>query len=265
MAPVSRLAEMAHDGVGIVYVGRRDGEIKDMIAYCRRVYWVGVHRGIFSRDDIRFHVQAMQRKMYGCMNFSCRLGFGGRESLEMYNEELRRACDNDLFRGFPLTFAVRALPYFVAAQHFLLAVTTKAFMDVATAGARNFDANAIESFVGGGCVLASCAAQTTCMLAGEEARDEGGLTMRVPVPLEFRDFTDWHSFPIHFIPCAERSQRIILPVEIEVFMKAIQQKIQVFLGILLSVHAPFAVQSRTEVAKGCGTNSLYVVAPKAAY
>ena len=90
----------------------------------------------------------MKGKIYRRMDFSGCLGLGSREALEVYNQYLWSSGDGDFLRSFALTFALRALPNFVAAQFLFLAIAAETVIDIAFALSRNFNADGVESFVG---------------------------------------------------------------------------------------------------------------------
>ena len=88
------------------------------------------------------------------MDLLRRLILARREAFEMHDQELGRTGDDDLLRGFTLTFAVRAFPHFLFAEPFLLAIAPQAVVDIcACAPLRDFDADTVEGFIGCGGVL----------------------------------------------------------------------------------------------------------------
>lgn len=148
MAAAAGLAEMAHDAVSVVLVRRRDGRVDYAIA-AGELGDLPRYFGGGRRDHVGPHVEAVQREVDWGVNFARRFGLGGRKPLEVNDEELRGAGDGDLLGSFALALALRTLPDFVAAEHLFLAVASQAVMDVAFAGARDFDADGVEGFVRG--------------------------------------------------------------------------------------------------------------------
>ncbi len=159
----------------------------------------------------------------------------------MHDEDLRGTSDGDLFRSFALAFAVRAFPHLVFAEHFLLAVASETLVDVAAAGPGYLNADAVEGFVGGGGVLARGAAETRRVLASKEARNERGFAVAVPVPFFPGDNLHVRAFTDLFLFGAKRAEGIPFPVDVEVFVQAIEEEVEELFGILLSVDTPFTI------------------------
>ena len=113
------------------------------------------------------HAQTVKRKFDRCVDLPCTLGLGCRKSLEVDNENLGRARDDDLLGCHSLAFAVWALPDLVAAQHLLLAVATETLVDITGTGWWDLNADTVEGLVGSGCLSAGRAAQSTGMLSCE--------------------------------------------------------------------------------------------------
>ncbi|KAL8961106.1 MAG: hypothetical protein Q9193_002294, partial [Seirophora villosa] len=199
------------------------------------------------------------------------------EALEVDDEELGRARDDDLLGGGALALAVRALPHLVVAQPFLLAVAAQAVVDVRRRRGvvlaprrrrllllRDLDADAVEGFVGRGRVPARGAAQAARVLAREQVGDERRLAVRVAVPLDLGDFLDRHAFAHDFLLEVQRGERRLLPALVQVFVEAVQEEVEIFLGVLLAVDAPLRVQTRAELAESDGSDRLDVAFPQAA-
>ena len=207
----------------------------------------------------------MKREMDRRVHLLRRLILARGEALEVHDQELRRPRDDDLLRGFPLALAVRAFPHLVLAQSFLLAVTAQAIVDVGSfALLRDFDTDAVEGFVGRGGVLACGAAEAAGVLAGEEVRDEGCFAVGVALPFDPGDFLYGHAFACEFLFDAQGNEGLFLPTLVEVFVQAVEEEVEVFLGVLLSVEAPFWVQAGAETAQGYWADGMDVAFPEAA-
>lgn len=158
----------------------------------------------------------------------------------MHDQELRCAGDGDLLGGFALALAMRAFPHLVLAEAFLLAVAAQAVVDIgAFALLRNLDADAVEGFVGRGRVLAGGAAEAAGVLSGEEVRDEGRFAMGVALPFDFRDVLYGHAFAGELLFDGQGDEGLFVPALVEIFVEAVEEEVEVFLGILLSVETPF--------------------------
>ena len=88
--------------------------------------------------------------------------------------------------------------------------------------------------------------------------------MRVALPFDFRHDLHGRAFAVLFLFSAEGTEGTSFPVEVEVFVEAIEEEVEKFFGVLLSVDAPFAIQARAEFAEGGGPDGLDFAAPKAA-
>ena len=116
MPAIARLPQMAHDSIGIVLKRGCDSRISVSAI-------LGNSGGTLLRvGHIRFHLQPIQGKVDGRVEFLRGLGLRRGKALEMDDEDFRKPSQCDTFSGFALTLAVRALPDFIPGEHFLLAI-----------------------------------------------------------------------------------------------------------------------------------------------
>lgn len=149
VATSQRGANMAHDSIRVVGIRRRHGDIA--LELLRAVIARNALR-LSSRgrgQHVRLEIEIVQREVDWCAHFARRLAAPGAEALKVHDEKLGRARDRDLFRCFALLVALRALPHFVAREHFLGTVRLEAILDCAFAGAWNLDRDAVKGFVRG--------------------------------------------------------------------------------------------------------------------
>lgn len=247
---------MPHHSIRIIHKRRRDSHVRMLLK---------LHLVFRRRNHVRFDIEAVEREVDGRVHLLHTLVPAGREAFEMHDQELGRAGDDDLLRGFALAFAVRAFPHLVFAQSLFLAVGAQAVVDIcALALLRDLDADAVEGFVGGGGVLAGGAAEAAGVLAGEEVGDEGGFAVRVALPFDLGDFLDGHAFAGEFLLDAQRGEGRFLPPLVEVFVQAVEEEVEVLFGVLLPIGAPFGVQTGAEVADGDRADGLHVASPEGA-
>lgn len=271
MAPRARRAEVSHHGVHVVQERRGDGRVWKLVELLLLLSLLLLFRQQ-RRHHVRLEVQAVQGEMDGRVHLLGALVLPRGEALEVDDEELGRARDDDLLGGGALALAVRALPHLVVAQPLLLAVAAQAVVDVRRRGVvlaprrllRDLDADAVEGFVGRGRVPARGAAQAARVLAREQVGDERRLAVRVAVPLDLGDFLDRHAFAHDFLLEVQRGERRLLPALVQVFVEAVEEEVEIFLGVLLAVEAPLRVQTRAELAESDGADRLDVAFPQAA-
>ena len=88
--------------------------------------------------------------------------------------------------------------------------------------------------------------------------------MGVALPFDLADLGDGHALTHEFFLCGEGPEGSPVPVRIEVFVEAVDYEFEEFLGVLLAIDAPFAVETRAEIAEGGRADGLDVVFPEGA-
>jgi hypothetical protein len=71
----------------------------------------------------------------------------------------------------------------------------------------------------------------------------------VPIPFYLGDLGHWHPFPLHLLLESQRPKLCPLPIYVEIFMQAIDNKIKELLCILLPVYGPFLIQPSAEISE----------------
>lgn len=265
MPAVAAGSQMSHHGVGVVEVWACGGQLGDvLVSGICLVLQLQVPRGGCG-EGVGTHVEADEGEVDRGVDFLGGFAFAHLEALEMHDEEHGRPSDGDLFGGFALAFAVRAFPHFLLGEAFFLRVGTEAVVDVPALlarGAGDLDRDAVEGFVGCGGVFACRALQTRGVLAGEKVGDGGLFAMRIPSPFELTDESYRHVFAVHLFFKGERSERCAVPMDVEVFMQTVNDKVEEFFGVLLPVDSPFLIQASAKFAHGSRSNSSTIVAPQ---
>lgn len=73
--------------------------------------------------------------------------------------------------------------------------------------------------------------------------------MLVSIPLDSCSVLARQLFPGHLICISERSEWRLIPRNVEIFVKGIQDELQEFLGILLFVNPPVRIEVSTDFLK----------------
>ena len=89
--------------------------------------------------------------------------------------------------------------------------------------------------------------------------------MAIALPFNFGYFGYGHAFASEFLFEAQWDEGLFLPALVEVFVKAVEEEIEVFFCVLLSVQTPFWIQTGAKTSECHWSDGLDVSFPEATY